>query len=424
VAERIVITGVGAVCGAGLSVDAVLAMAQGGKTAVGPISHWDASSWPVQVAGEVRGIDHRTLVDDRKLHKIISRTDLLGLYAADRAIQQSGLAAYRAELEPGAATAFNERTGVLAGSGGGAYRSNYDYFPLLTEAGGDLRKFGSELAAMVNPMWLLKNLPNNVVCHVGIRHGFKGTNACITNQCVGGIMAVVEGAASLRYGEADRVVAVGHDAPIEPETVLHYHRLGLLASDLIRPFDRRRSGTVFGEGAAALVLEQAGQAEARGATVLGEVLGSGCVSEATGMLDVRPNGDGLARAMTLALGEAGLEPNAVGMIVAHGNGTRASDASEAQAIRSVFGPAPPPVTGFKWAFGHLIAASGILDLTLALAALRLRVAPGIATLTEVDPELAPLPVSAHPREAQGDVALVCCRGFGGMNVVVAVRVQR
>lgn len=418
---RIVITGCGAVCGAGRMVDAVWDAVQRGHSAVGPIKQWDASQWPIRVAAEVIGVDNRTLVEDRKLHKIISRTDLFGLYAAGSAIQQSGLLAHRETLDEPAAIRFSDRSGVFAGSGGGTYRSTYDFFPLLTTSGGDLQAFGRELSATVNPMWLLKNLPNNVLCHVGIRHNFKGTNACITNQCASGVLAIAEAAAAIRADEADRAVAVGHDAPLEPETVLHYHRLGLLAGEALRPFDQKRDGTIFGEGAAAVVLERAADAQARRATIFGEFLGSGCTSEATGILDVRPDGDGLARAIGLGLEGAGVSPDAVGMIVAHGNGTPASDASEAIAIRRVFGENPPPVTAFKWAFGHLIAGSGVVDLPLALIALRQRVVPGIATLNSLDPALAPFPVSAKPQRPRSDVALILCRGFGGMNVALVVR---
>src|SRR5262249_15608049 len=151
-------------------------------------------------------------------------------------------------LTPNEATRFNDRSGVFAGSGGGAYRSNYDYFPLLNTANGQMHKFGQELTASVNPMWLLRNLPNNVLGPIGIRHQFQRINGCITNQGVGGSVAVAESAAAIRAGEADRMVAIGHDAPIEPETLLHYNGLGLLAKDALRPFDSRRQGTVFGEG--------------------------------------------------------------------------------------------------------------------------------------------------------------------------------
>jgi 3-oxoacyl-[acyl-carrier-protein] synthase-1 len=417
---RIVITGLGAVCGSGLTIDAIWNAVQNGRSSVAPISQWDASRWPVRNAAEVEA-DNKTLLPDRKLHKIISRTDLFGLYAADMAIQQSGVIVHREKLPAQAAVDFNDRSGVFVGSGGGAYQSNYDFFPLLTAAGGDLRIFGRELSSSVNPMWLLKHLPNNVLCHIGIRYGFKGTNACVTNQCVGGAIAVAEASAAIRAGEADRAAAVGHDAPIEPETILHYHRLGLLAPEAVRPFDQERRGTIFGEGAAALMLETAAQAKARQANILGEFLGSGAVTEGTGLLDVRADGDGLSRAIEISLAEAGVPPSAVGMIVAHGNGTRRSDASEVAAIRRVFGADPPPVTGFKWAFGHLIAASGVLDLVLALIALRQQFVPGILTLNSLDPELAPFPVSLMPQKPRSDIAVVLCRGFGGMNVALVVR---
>jgi len=145
------------------------------------------------------------------------------------------------------------------------------------------------------------------------------------------------------------------------------------------------------------------------------------VTEATGILDVRSDGDGVTRAFELALDDAGLSPDDVGMIVAHGNGTRASDLSEARGIRRLFRDSPPPVTGFKWAYGHLIAASGIVDVVMALTALRHGVVPGIPVLEELDPELAPFPVLPVAQVPKSDIAAIICRGFGGMNVVILVR---
>jgi 3-oxoacyl-[acyl-carrier-protein] synthase I len=420
-ARRIAITGCGAVCGAGLTPEAIWDAIVNGRSAIKEIGGWEASRWPARMAAEVTGVDNRTLVEDRKLHKTISRTDLFGLYAAGAALQRSGIPAHRETLAADAIPQFNDRSGVFAGSGGGNYRSNYDFFPLLTAAGGDLPKFGRELGDTVNPMWLLKILPNNVVCHVGIRHSFKGSNACITNQCVGGVMAVAEAAAALRADEADRAVAVGHDTPLEPETVFHYHRLGLMSSDTLRPFDQKRSGAVFGEGAAAVTLERMEDAMARQTPIRGEFLGSGCTAEAVGIVDVRLDGDGLSRAIQIGLADAGISPAEVGMIVAHGNGTPASDASEARALRRVFGENLPPVTGFKWAFGHLIAASGVLDLVVALTALEAGIVPGIGTLNSLDPEMAPFPVSRTPQLPRSNIALVLCRGFAGMNVALVIR---
>lgn len=419
---RVLVTGAGAICGAGRTPEDIWEAARAGRSAFAPIRQWDSSRCPVPLAAEVADLNPRELVADRKIHKLIQRTDLFGLYAADNAIDGAGLIAYRNTLAAAEADAFNERTAVYVGSGGATYQSNYDFFPLLTTAAGDLKTFGQELTATVNPMWLLRTLPNNVLCHIGIRHGFKGPNACITNHGVSGAQAVAEAAAALRADEADRAVAVGHHAGIEPQASLYLHSLGLLAADAVRPFDRARNGFLLGEGAAAMVLETAAAARARAAPVLGEYLGSGCAAEGKELLAVGADGDGLACAITLALDDAGIRAADVGMIVAHGNGTRRSDASEAAAIRHVFGPTPPPVTAFKWALGHLMAAAGVMDAVLVLAALRHRAAPGIATLRERDPDCAGVPVSAAAQVPRSDVAMVVSRGFAGLNVALLFRV--
>ncbi|HEX4995519.1 MAG TPA: beta-ketoacyl synthase N-terminal-like domain-containing protein, partial [Methylomirabilota bacterium] len=366
---RVLVTGSGAICAAGTSPDEIWGAVREGRSAIRPIQQWDISGWPATLAGEIRGMDPRALVEDRKVHKLLQRCDLLGLYAAGRALDQSGFIAHRDALEPPAAATVNDRTGVYVGVGVGAYQNEYEFFPLLTAAKGDLGTFGRELAATVHPMWLLRSMPNNVVCHVGIHYGLKGPNACVTNHSVSGSLAVAEAAAGLRAGEADRALAVGHDAPIEPQMVLYYHQLGLLGADGLRPFDARRGGSVLGEGAAALLLETELASASRRAGVIGEFLGSGCTTEAEGLLPIRADGDGLAGAIAMALDDAELRPAEIGMIVAHGSATRMSDASEALAIRRVFGAAAPPVTAFKWAFGHPLAASGILDSVLALVAL-------------------------------------------------------
>ena len=422
--ERVVITGMGAVCGAGRDPATMLAAVVEGRSAIGPLQGWDTTGWPVTHAAEIREFNARALVDDRKLHKFIRRTDMLGIYAGDRAAEAAGYAAYREGLDEAAQNAFADRTGIYVGSGGGAFENQYDYFPLMQEAGGDLTKFGRDLADTVNPMWLLRTLPNNVLCHVGIRNRLKGSNACITNHSVGGTLAVIEASEALRNGEADRALAIGHDTPIEPQNVLYYHHCGLLARDALRPFDVRRSGSLFGEGAGALALETQASAAARGAPIVGEVLGGGYVAEAEGLLAIRDDGDGVARAIAAALADAGIAPGDVGMIVAHGNGTALSDASEAAGIRRVFETSCPPVTAFKWALGHLIAAAGIVETTIALEALRANIVPGIATLEAPDPACAGVAVSSRAQKPRSDIALILCRGFAGTDAALVVRAAR
>jgi 3-oxoacyl-[acyl-carrier-protein] synthase-1 len=423
VKPRVLITGSGAVCGSGMRPADILAALREGRSAIAPIKQWDTAGWPVQIAAEIPDFNPRALVEDRKLHKLIRRTDMLGLYAASCAVDGSGFTTQRATLSADDAATFSDRSGVYVGSGGGSYSSQYEYFPLMSESQGDLETFGRELGSAVNPMWLLRTLPNNVLCHVGIKYNLKGSNACITNHSAGGILAVIEGAEALRQGEADRVVAVGHDAPIEPQLLMSYEQCGLLSRDAIRPFDLARTGSIFGEGAGAFTLETERAAADRNATVLGEVLGGGYATEAVGLLAIRDDGDGLARAIAGALDDSGLAPGDVGMIVAHGNGTPQSDASEAAAIRSCFGIAEnaPPVTAFKWAIGHLIAAAGIIEAVIALAALRDSVVPGVATLDDLDPACAGLRVSRNAQAPRSKVALILSRGFAGTNAALLVR---
>jgi 3-oxoacyl-[acyl-carrier-protein] synthase-1 len=420
-ANRIFVTGTGAVCGAGTAPDEILDAVCAGRSAIAPVTQWDTTDWPCHVAAEIADFNPRAMVEDRKLHKLIRRTDLLGLYAAGRAIERAGIIAHRDTLDERAAALYSDRTGVFVGSGGGNYANQYDFFPLLTATKDELPAFGRELSDNVNPMWLLRTLPNNVLGHIGIKHGLKGANACITNHSVGGTLAVIEALEALRTGEADRAVAVGHETPIEPQMVLFYQGMGLLATQMLRPFDARHDGSLFGEGAGAFVLETGASAASRNAPVLGEILGGGYACEGLGLAAISDDGDGLARAILLALDDAGLAPGDVGMIVAHGNGTPQSDTSEASAIRRVFGVGAPPVTAFKWAIGHLIAAAGILESVLALAALARNEVPGIANLGTLDPACAGLSVSAAGQKPTSDVALILCRGFAGTNAALLVR---
>jgi 3-oxoacyl-[acyl-carrier-protein] synthase-1 len=420
-AHDIVVTGAGALCASGKQPSEIWEAICAGRQAMSPIRQWDTAGWPRRIAAEIQDLDPVALLKDRKIQKLIRRSDVLGLYAAQQAIGASGVTIYRDALDEEARAGYNDRTGVYVGSGGGSFHSQYDYFPLLTAANGNLQRFGRELADTVNPMWLLRTLPNNVLCHVGIRHNLKGPNACITNQSVSGVLAVIEAMEALRNDEADRALAVGHDAPIEPQSVLYFHRLGLLARESIRSFDASRDGSLFGEGAGALMLETRASARARGARVLGEVLGSGHTSDADGLLNIDPEGVALSDAIQLALDDARLRAEDIGMIVGHANGTRQSDVSEAAAIHRVFGLHTPPVTGFKWAFGHLLAASGIIEAVLALSALAARTVPGIATLRTIDPAVAGLPVSATATVPRSDVALVLSRGFAGTNAALLMR---
>ncbi|MEP7063438.1 MAG: beta-ketoacyl synthase N-terminal-like domain-containing protein [Betaproteobacteria bacterium] len=422
-ATRAWVTGAGAICAAGRSPAEVFDAVVAGRSAIAPIRSFDTTGYPSHLAGEVTGVELRALLADRKLLKFIRRTDVFGVFAAAQAMDDAKATAWRETLGDDAMKVrFNDRFGCFAGSGGGTFDSQYDFFPLMTVAHDDLHAFGEELDANVNPMWLLRSLPNNVLCHVGIAHNLKGANACITHHSISGTLALVEAMEALRADEADRAVAIGHEAPVEPQNLLYYYRAGLLSPDGLRAYDASRNGSIFGEGAAALVVENDVAVQQRGARVFGELIGSGSASEAEGLLAISDDGEGLARAIRLALDDAGIAAADVGMIVAHANGTRNSDVTEARALLQVFGAAMPPVTGFKWAFGHLLAASGVLETVLALESLRRGVVPGMPTLVMLDDACAGLNVSRDATQPRSQVALVLSRGFGSTNTALLVRV--
>jgi 3-oxoacyl-[acyl-carrier-protein] synthase-1 len=421
VTKKIVITGAGAICGAGQSPAEIVARLARGETAVAPIQNWNASSSPCQVAAEVADYNGGKLLGDRKLLKLVRRSDVFGIYAGEQAIAQAGLNTWRQALTEADALDYADQTGCYVGSGGGAFEVNYDYFPLMSETGDSLHKFGCELPNMVNPMWLLRSLPNNVLCHVSIRNQLKGVNGCITHHTTSGLLAVIEGAWAIREKQADRVISIAHDAPIEPQTVLYLHQVGLLATEHLRPFDVQHNGCVLGEGAGALVLESEASAQERGAVVLGEYLGGGDAVEGESLFDVRADGDGEIRAIELALKDAGLQSSDIGMIVAHGNGTPGSDESEAFALQHVFGALMPPVTSTKWAVGHLFGAAGMLDITFGLECARQQLVPGVANLKQLAPGCKGLNVSSENRKTTSDIVMILARGFAGTNAAVILR---
>jgi 3-oxoacyl-[acyl-carrier-protein] synthase-1 len=416
--DGVVITGYGCLTASGADVATTWEAILAGESGIREASTWDSSGWPYRLAGEIKDYKPRELVADRKLLKFITRQDVIGLNAMTQAVDHSGIIEHRDGLvDP---TAFNDRTGVFVGSPATKYRYQHDYLGPLAEAGGDLREFGVRAMDDVHPMWLLRTLPNNVLAYVGIQYGFKGANANITAHGISGSQAVAEACRYLRDGAIDRAIVVGYDSASELEALPYYASVGLLSSRGLRPFDRSRDGTVLAEGAGALVLETREAADRRDAKIYGEVLGGSVVAEAEGILSVREDGDGVARAVRLALADSGLRPDQIGMISAHANGGRDSDAGEARAFSEIFGASAVPVTGFKWSLGHTIAASGAIESILTLLCLASRRVPGIPTLEELAPECGGAMVSASEQAPRSSVGIVVSRAFAGLNSCIVL----
>lgn len=417
--NRVFITGRSAFTACGLNADETWNSVFTGQSALGAISDWDISDWPCHLGGELKNNQAAKMLPDRKLIKVISRQDVLGIYAATQAVQHSRMIEYRDSLC--AVEKFNDQTAVFVGSPGNKYFQQYDFLPLIAKTKGDMQEFAKQLFDEVHPMWLLRILPNNVLAYTGITYGFKGANHNITNHAVGGMQALIEAFHSIRTGQADRAVVVAYDTGIEPQAMFYYDELGVLSRSHLKPFDKEHDGTLLADGAAALILESEQSAKARGAVCYGEVVAGLSATEGQGLFSIEAEGEQLSHLLKNSLESAQLKAGDIGLCVAHGNGNPRSDCSEAQALNAVFSANKIPTTAYKWAMGHTLCASGLLDAVLTTYALENRCAPGIANLTDIAPSCSGLLASSDHQTLQTDHALIINRGFASMNACVVVK---
>jgi 3-oxoacyl-[acyl-carrier-protein] synthase-1 len=288
-----------------------------------------------------------------------------------------------------------------------------------------MQAFAKQLFDEVHPMWLLRILPNNVLAYTGITYGFKGPNHNVTNHAVGGTQALLEAYHAIRSGQAERAVVVAYDVGTEPQALLYYEKLGVLSKQHLIPFDKAHDGTLLAEGAAALVLESENSVRARGANCYAEIVGGFSASEGAGLFSLDQTGKPLTKLIQKTLNGLAIKEENIDMIVAHGNANIASDNSEAASIEQIPGLSQTPVTAFKWATGHTLCASGVLDAVLMSYSLKNRCIPGIAPLSERAPECQGLNVQAETRALPSrggspNHALMISRGFASMNAYLVM----
>lgn len=418
-AKRVFITGLGALTATGNSFsetwDALLA----GKQGLGEITQHDISSWTCKLGGELKNFQAAKMLPDRKLSKAVSIQDAMGINAAVQAVEHSGIIAYRDSLD--SAEQFNDQTAVYVGSPGNKYLQQYDFLPLVAKTKGDMQAFANQLFDEVHPMWLLRILPNNVLAYTGITYGFKGPNHNVTNHAVGGTQALLEAYHAIKSGQAERAVVVAYDLGLDTQALFYYEKLGVVSPTHLKPFDKEHNGTILADGAAALVLESEASATARQATCYGELAGGFAASEGAGLFSIEADGAELTRGMQSFLKQQNIDPETIGMVVAHGNGNSKSDDSEAQAINTVFGEKKVPVTAFKWSMGHTLCASGVLDAVLTTYSLHARTIPGIANFEKPASTCLGLDISATHRPLTKNSAFMINRGFGSMNACVVIK---
>ena len=400
---RIVITGMGAVTPIGIGVEPYWNNLIAGKCGVGRISQFDPAALPVKIAAEVRDFDAAQYIP-KPMQGKLARFSEFAFVAANEALAMSGLT-----VEP-------HRTGLVMGT---AMSGVVETAATQTEYDASTRK-------KVTPRFVPKILGNMAACHIAIAHDIQGPSFTVSTACSSGIDAITLAATLLRAGAADAMLAVGGESiacNVTISSLANAHALSRREDDpqlACRPFDKGRDGFVIGEGGGALLLETEAHAKARGAVIYGEVLGCANNNDAFHVTLPRPGGEGGAHCMALALESAGLRPEDVDYINAHGTSTVAGDTLECAAIHAVFGENPPPVSSTKGATGHLMGAGGITETIACLLAIRDGILPPTLNYTTPDPECDIDCVPNTARKAKVDVAMTNALGFGGQNASLIV----
>jgi len=399
--RRVAVTGVGAVTPLGLDVPSTWRAALAGESGIGWISTFDTDGLPVRVAGEVKGFDPTQVVSAKEARKL-ERNVLFGVAAGREALEDAGLNGF----DP-------MRVGIVFGSAIGGVTGILEQADTLRERGPD----------RVSPSFLPNVLVDSVSGQLAISLGIKGPNYAVVSACATGSHAVGEAAEMIRRGAADAVLAGGTEACIIPLILAGFTAMRGLAAEeedprqASRPFDATRAGFVMAEGAGALLLEDWESAERRGAEIYAEVLGYGASNDAHHMAQPEPEATGVAAMMRGALERAGVEPQRVGYINAHGTSTPLGDAAETRAIKQVFGDHAYElaVSSTKSMMGHTFGAAGAIEAIMCVLAIRDGVLPPTINYREPDPECDLDYVPNEAREAYVDVALSNAMGLGGHN---------
>ena len=337
--------------------------------------------------------------------RVVDRYIVLAMQAAAEALADAGIEVGR-DVDP-------YRIGVIL-SGAGGLATLEAQVVIRTQRG----RLG------VSPYLLPGMLPNMASARVAIRHGIRGYSSSIGTACAAGAQSVAEGLRLLRADEADVVVVGCGEAPLFPTLADTFGNARALArgwaddpTAASRPFDRRRNGLVLGEGAGVLVLERAEHADARGAAGYADVRGWGATNDAHHATTPRPDGEGAAACMRRALADAGIGPEDVGYVNAHGTSTRLGDLAEVVAIRTVFGDQSPPVSSTKAVTGHMLGASGVVESAVSVLALGRELLPPTHNLDDPDPACELDHIRKSPRPATGiSHVLSNSFGFGGHNI--------
>ncbi len=407
--RRVVVTGMGAVSPLGLDVPALWQGIREARSGIGPITLCDASNLDSRIAGEVRGFDPYNYMDRKEVRRN-DRFIHLAIAAATEALRTAELS-----ITPENADAI----GVIIGSGIGGITTLAEGVVTLQERG----------PSRISPFLVPAMITNMAAGQVSMMFGLKGPNYCPTSACASGAHAIGEAAEIIRRGWAVAMVAGGSEAPITPIGIASFASAKAISTrnddpaGASRPFDADRDGFVLAEGSAVLVLEDLEFARARGARILAELVGYGLSADAYHITQPAPGGEGALRSMRAALQHAGLSPDDIDYINAHGTSTPAGDIAETEAIKRLLGERAyrVPVSSSKSQFGHLLGAAGAIEAIVSILAIQEGLLPPTINYTTPDPQCDLDYVPNTPRTARVDVVLSNSFGFGGHNVSLIFR---
>jgi 3-oxoacyl-[acyl-carrier-protein] synthase II len=408
--RRVVITGLGCITALAESADELFAALCDGRSGISRIESFDTSAYPVRIGGEVRTFDVTRYIDQRE-SKRMDRFTQFAIAAAAQAVKDSGLDFSKEDLS---------RIGAIVGTGIGGIKEIEDQHLRLLAKG----------PSKVSPFCVPRLMANAASGNIAIQYGLRGPNFCVSSACASGNHAIGEAFSNILTGRSDVMISGGSEAALTPIGLASFCAARSLSQRndnpqaASRPFDRDRDGFVLSEGAGILILEEESHAKKRGAPIYAEFLGYSATDDGYHITAPLPDGNGAATTMKLALADAGVELEKVDYINAHGTGTELNDMAESAAIKSVFGEHAYkiPVSSTKSSLGHLLGASGAVELIVCVKAINESTIPPTINLENQDPrcDLKMDFVPLKAREAKVNIALSNSFGFGGHNACVVV----
>ncbi|HEY9022419.1 MAG: beta-ketoacyl-[acyl-carrier-protein] synthase family protein [Paracoccaceae bacterium] len=399
--KRVVITGAGTINALGHDVPQTLAAMREGRCGIGPLEFRDVERLSIQIGGQIKGFEAEGHFNRQQM-TLYDRFTQFTLMAAREAIRQAGLE-FSGDLA--------NRAGVVLGTAGGGVSTWDDNYRAVYEEGKN----------RVHPFVVPKLMMNAAASHVSMEYNLRGPSFTVSTACASSNHAMAQAFQMVRSGMSPVMITGGSESMLCFGGIKAWEGLRVMSKDACRPFSANRNGMVQGEGAGVFVFEEFEHARARGAEILAEVAGYAMSSDAADI--VMPSKQGAARAIAGALRDAGIAADKVGYINAHGTGTAANDKTECAAVADVFGPHADQlmISSTKSMHGHLIGATGAVELLACIMALRDGIIAPTIGYEEFDPECALDVVPNEAREAQVDVALSNAFAFGGLNAVLALR---